>query len=338
VTGLPASTLRIAFAGTPAFAACALEAILDAGHVVPLVFAQPGRPAGRGMRLQAGAVAELAAARGLTILTPAALRPQRDPRQAQESLQRLRDAGVELLVVAAYGLILPQALLDVPSGVVSGGGRIGAVNIHASLLPRWRGAAPVARAIEAGDERTGITLMQMQAGLDTGPMLACESLAIGPDDTAGRLTQRLAQLGARMIVAALAQPSTWHARPQPDEGITYARKLGRDEAWIDWREPAQVLERRMRAFDPEPGTCGRLEGSLIKLWSARVVERDAGAEPGLVLWTDQGLGVACGRHVLQIEELQKAGGRRMSARAFLSGSPVRPGARWEQPQSSRAAR
>ncbi|HYM29502.1 MAG TPA: methionyl-tRNA formyltransferase [Steroidobacteraceae bacterium] len=333
--------MRIAFAGTPAFAAVALQAIVEAGHHVPLVFTQPDRPAGRGMKPRACAVAELAMARGLPRLAPVSLRVERDGAPARQALERLAQAGPELMVVAAYGLILPQAMLDIPAGVAldAGAGRVRVVNIHASLLPRWRGAAPVARAIEAGDERTGVTLMQMQAGLDTGPMLSAEALAIDPADTAGRLTQRLAELGARMIVEALRHTSGWVARPQPAEGVTYARKIDRREAWIDWAMPAQLLARRVRAFDPDPGCCGRLDGAVIKVWSARAIEHDHGREPGTVLSAAaDGLDVACGRHVLRIDELQRSGGRRMPARAFLAGTSIRPGARWDDPGEVHATR
>ena len=329
--------MRIAFAGTPGFAAVALEAILEAGHQVPLVFTQPDRPAGRGMKPRACAVAELAAARGLPRLAPLSLREPRTgtgDAQAGEALRRLAEAGPELMVVAAYGLILPRSMLDIPAGVplADGGGPARVVNIHASLLPRWRGAAPVARAIEAGDASTGITLMQMQEGLDTGPMLAAESLPIDAADTGGGLTQRLAELGARMIVEALRNTNVWVARPQPAEGVTYARKIDRREAWIDWAMPAALLARRVRAFDPDPGSCGRLDGAVIKVWSARALERDHGREPGTILSAEaDALDVACGRHVLRIDELQRSGGRRMPARAFLAGAPIRPGARWDDP-------
>jgi methionyl-tRNA formyltransferase len=318
--------MRIAFAGTPPFAAVALMAILDAGHEVPLVLAQPQRPAGRGMRERPGAVAELAAARGVALLTPVSLRGE----AAAGVLRPLREAAPDLMVVAAYGLILPQAMLDIPAGVMAGSDRVRVVNIHASLLPRWRGAAPVARAIEAGDERTGVTLMQMEAGLDTGPMLAAQQVDIAADDTAGALMQRLAVLGAGMLVDALARPGTWVARPQPAEGVTYARKIDKREAWLDWTQPAALLSRRVRAFDPEPGACGRLDGAVIKVWSAQAVARDPGAAPGTVLASDAAaLEVACGNGVLRIEQLQRAGGRRMPARAFLAGHPVRPGACWQ---------
>ncbi len=332
--------MRIAFAGTPAFAATALAAILQDGHQVPLVLTQPDRPAGRGMKARASAVSALALTQGLARLTPVALCGERAGAQAREALERLRAADADLLVVAAYGLILPQAMLDLPIGVAGHGGRVRALNIHASLLPRWRGAAPVARAIEAGDERTGITLMQMQAGLDTGPMLACESMPIGATDSCGELTARLAVLGARMIVAALreAPAGAWSPRPQPLEGVSYARKLDQREAWLDWMRPAAELQRRVRAFDPDPGACGRFKGAVVKVWSARVRAQAHEAEPGTVLAADgDGLCVACGRDVLVIEALQRAGGRRLAVRDFLTGTPVAAGERWMVPEPLREA-
>jgi methionyl-tRNA formyltransferase len=346
--------MRIGFAGTPAFAAQALRALLDAGHEVPLVFTQPGRPAGRGMKLRLGAVGELAQERGLPLLMPRTLRAGRAGAdgneaadEAVQALRRLQQADCELLVVAAYGLILPQRMLDIPRGVVAAPApaaaaahgqpapeRIRALNIHASLLPRWRGAAPVARAIEAGDARTGVTLMQMEAGLDTGPMLQAEAVTIGPDESAGALTQRLAELGARMLVTALQHTDRWRPQAQPADGVTYAAKIDRREAWIDWTRPAPQIARTVRAFDPQPGACGRLGGAIVKVWAARAIEAPAGArpdaQPGQVLAAGpDALCVACGSGVLAIGELQRAGGRRLPARAFLSGTPVPAGARWD---------
>jgi methionyl-tRNA formyltransferase len=334
--------MRIAFAGTPEFAAVALQALLDAGHEIALVFTQPGRPAGRGMQLRMGAVGELAVARGLPLLTPPSLRTGRgqpSDEAAGQALQRLREADCDLLVVAAYGLILPQAMLDIPRGIGAGAQRVRALNIHASLLPRWRGAAPVARAIEAGDERTGVTLMQMDAGLDTGPMLECEALDIGPGESAGALTTRLAGLGARMLVGALERTALWATRPQPGAGVTYAAKIERREAWIDWRLPAERIERAVRAFDPEPGACSRLDGEVVKIWSARAaalasqaapagVAEAAGAAGMVIASGPDALEVACGQGVLRVLELQRAGGKRLPARAFLAGRRVAPGARW----------
>jgi methionyl-tRNA formyltransferase len=344
--------VRIVFAGTPRFAAVALEAILDAGHTVPLVLTQPDRPAGRGLKPRASAVSSLADSRGLPLLSPRSLRQSpgdADARAGQSAhvsspasapvsapLSALHSAAPDLLVVAAYGLILPQAVLDVPRGIAGRSGVARAINIHASLLPRWRGAAPIARAIEAGDTETGITLMQMDAGLDTGPILHREPIPIEAADTTGTLTERLGDLGARLIVSWLreAPQGLWQAAAQPAVGVTTAPKIGRNEAWLDWREPAAVLARRVRAFDPEPGACGRLGDGLVKIWSAQAIAQPPTAEPGTVLAADAaGVGVACGVGVLLIRELQRAGGRRLRAREYLAGAPIAPGARWQLPQT-----
>jgi methionyl-tRNA formyltransferase len=326
--------MRIAFAGTPGFAAVALAAILDAGHAVPLVLTQPDRPAWRGLKPRASAVSELASARGLTLLWPQSLRHESGGPAAREALDRLRSAAPDLLLVAAYGLILPQAFLDVPRGIAGRSGLVRAINIHASLLPRWRGAAPVARAIEAGDRVTGITLMQMQAGLDTGPILLSEAMPIEAGDTTGTVTARLEHLGARLLVSWLAGAAAgrWTAVPQPIEGVSYARKISKGEAWLDFREPAQVLARRVRAFDPEPGAWGRLDGGIVKVWSAEAELQAAGADPGTVVSASaDGVRVACGDGVLVIRELQRAGSRRLRAREFLAGTPLSAGTRWQGP-------
>jgi len=326
--------MRIAFAGTPRFAAVALGAILDAGHAVALVLTQPERPAGRGLKPRASAVGELAVARGLPIQSPRTLRADTGAADAQDAIDRLQRAQPDLLVVAAYGLILPQAVLDLPHGMAGAGPPLRAINIHASLLPRWRGAAPVARAIEAGDEVTGITLMQMEAGLDTGPILSSQAIPITPTDTTGTLTERLAQLGAGLIVSWLdeAARGQWQATPQPAAGVRYAHKIARSEAWLDWSEPAALLARRIRAFDPEPGASGRLADRLIKIWSAGWRPDRPDAAPGTVTSADAGgIVVACADGALVIHELQKAGGRRLHAREFLAGTPVSAGARWQPP-------
>jgi methionyl-tRNA formyltransferase len=327
--------MRIAFAGTPRFAALALAAILDAGHSVVLVLTQPDRPAGRGLKQRASAVAELARARGVPVLSPASLRAGPLADGAAEALERLRSDRTDLLVVAAYGLILPQAALDAPLGVAGRRGRVRAVNIHASVLPRWRGAAPVARAIEAGDGVTGITLMQMDAGLDTGPILHSASIPIAPTDTAGALTDKLGELGARLIVSFLAEApgAGWDPVPQPAEGILYARKLDKREAWLQWTESADVLARRVRAFDPEPGACGSVGGDVIKIWAARAEAVPTSDQPGTVISSGaEGIRVACGTGVLVIHELQRAGGRRLKAREFLAGRAMPAGTRWWLPQ------
>jgi methionyl-tRNA formyltransferase len=303
--------VRIAFAGTPRFAATALEALLAAGHQVALVLTQPDRPAGRGLALQPSDVKQVAQQHGLAVHQPASLK-------TAEASQPLKESGAQLLVVVAYGLILPQAVLDLPPQ--------GCLNIHASLLPRWRGAAPIQRAVLAGDHRTGVCIMRMEAGLDTGPVLLSESLDIGPEETAGALHDRLAPLGARLIVQALAQLHTLVPVPQPGDGVTYAAKLRRDEAAVHWQHPAAQLHRQVRAFDPFPGALARVRDEAVKLWSARVEAGAAPAPPGTVLESGPGgVRVACGEGVLRLLELQRPGGRRLPAGAFLQGFALPPG-------------
>ena len=305
--------LRVGFAGTPAFAAAALDAICAAGYAVPLVLTQPDRPAGRGLKLQASAVKQLAQTRGLPLVqTPGLKRDGRHAREAEAAWQSLQAAALDVLVVAAYGLILPQWLLELP--------RLGCLNIHASLLPRWRGAAPIQRAIEAGDAHTGITIMQMDAGLDTGAVLLVAGESIRADDSSTSLLERLASLGSRLVVAALADAERGALRPvpQPAEGVTYAHKLAKTEAAIDWARPADEIERRVRAFDPQPGCYFELDGQTIKLWRARVSAGFAAA-PGTVEFGAARLRVACGAgQALELLELQRPGGRRTGVSAFLA--------------------
>jgi len=321
--------MRIVFAGTPEFAAAALQAIVDAGIDVALALTQPDRPAGRGMKLAPSAVKQVALARGIPVATPASLNLAKGGAAAAAGQAQLRAAAADVLVVAAYGLILPQSVLDIPRGVADAGcGRITAINIHASLLPRWRGAAPVARAIEAGDSITGITIMQMDAGLDTGPMLLTEATPIRSDDTTAILTGRLAALGARLIVAALsaAQAGQLRAAQQPANGATYARKLDKGESWLDFTQDAEVLARRVRAFDPFPGACARRGESMLKFWHATALPGPSLAAAGTVLAASaDGLHLACGRGTLVVTELQRPGSRRMAATEFLAGSPLRRG-------------
>ena len=300
--------MDIAFAGTPRFAAVALEALLEARHRIALVLTQPDRAAGRGRRMQWSAVKQLAQARGLELIQPGTLR---NP----EAVAAVARRAPEVLVVAAYGLLIPRALLAVP--------RHGAINIHASLLPRWRGAAPIQRALLAGDAQTGISIMQMDEGLDTGPILLQQAIAIAPDDTAQTLHDRLAVIGARMIVAALSSPRV--PTPQPAAGVTYAAKIEKTEARIDWSDSAEHIDRQVRAFDPEPGAYARREGEILKIWKVRV-EPGVRATPGRVLQVHgDGIVVACGENAVRILELQRAGGRRLPAAAFLAGHPVTPG-------------
>jgi methionyl-tRNA formyltransferase len=316
--------LRVIFAGTPEFARVALERLHAAGHTIPLVLTQPDRPAGRGMKLQASPVKQFALAHGLPVAQPQGLRLQgKYPQDAQAAQAAIEAAQADVMVVAAYGLILPQWVLDAP--------RLGCLNIHASLLPRWRGAAPIHRAIEAGDAQTGVTLMQMDAGLDTGDMLQVERLPIAPDDTTATLHDKLADLGARMIVDALGQAATGPlARtPQPQAGVTYAHKIEKAEAEVDWRLPADVIERRLRAFDPFPGATSVVQGEAVKLWRAECVAAPAGAPAGTVLAADDtGVRVACGQGALRLTQLQRAGGKRLAAADFLRGFALAPGQRF----------
>lgn len=305
--------MRVAFAGTPEFAAQALSAIIAAGHAVPLVLTQPDRPSGRGMKLTPSPVKALALAHGLKVDQPASLKPE----AARESL---RTAAPDVLVVAAYGLILPQAVLDMPPR--------GCLNIHASLLPRWRGAAPIQRAIAAGDTATGITIMQMDAGLDTGPMLLKHAVNIDPHDTAATLHDKLARAGAVAIVEALSRMvgDGLAAVPQPVEGVSYANKLEKAEARLDLRQAAAMLERRIRAFDPFPGCFIDCAGVPVKVWRAAVVA--SRGEPGEVLSSGaSGVVVACGDGALNLLELQKPGGKRLPVREFLAGFPIPAGTR-----------
>ncbi|MDR2788522.1 MAG: methionyl-tRNA formyltransferase [Candidatus Accumulibacter sp.] len=308
--------MRLVFAGTPEFAALALKAILDAGHQVASVLTQPDRPAGRGMILRPSPVKEAAAAIGIDLFQPPTLK---DP----AAWERIRAQRPEAMVVAAYGLILPPAVLELP--------RFGCLNIHASLLPRWRGAAPIQRAILAGDAESGVCVMQMDAGLDTGPVLRREHLPIAADETAGSLHDKLAGLGARLIVETLADlPGAPVA--QPDVGVTYAAKIGKAETPLDWRSSAERLERKVRAFNPFPGAVAILDGVPIKVWRAVCrADEPSGAPGDVVSAGPDGIVVACGEGVLLLTELQKAGGRRLPAARFLSGHPVRPGATFSLP-------
>jgi methionyl-tRNA formyltransferase len=304
--------LKLAFAGTPEFAAVSLEALVRARHEVALVLTQPDRPAGRGLKPQPSAVKQLALERGLPLLQPSKLA---DP----ATLSAVADARPEAIVVAAYGLILPAALLAVPPR--------GCLNVHASLLPRWRGAAPIQRALLAGDSTTGITIMQMDEGLDTGPILLQEAIAITPDDTAGSLHDKLAALGARLLLRALDAPATPVA--QDANAATYAARIARSEADIEWREPAAAIERRVRAFNPVPGAQTRHTGAVLKIWRAGL-EHGIHAAPGTVCAAGPaGIVVACGTDALRITELQRAGGKRLAAGAFLAGYKLASGARFE---------
>lgn len=319
--------MRVVFAGTPEFARVALERLHAAGFTVPLVLTQPDRPAGRGMKLQASPVKQFAVERGIAVAQPRSLRLDgKYPDDAHAARQAIEAAEADVMVVAAYGLILPSWVLQAPRA-------LGCLNIHASLLPRWRGAAPIHRAIEAGDAETGITIMQMDEGLDTGDMLLVEREPIRADDTTARLHDRLAALGGRLIVEALeiAACGTLARRPQPAEGVTYASKIEKHEGAIDWALDIDVIERRIRAFNPFPCASAQLGGEVIKIWSARRLPATSNALPGTVLQAStDGVDVVAGAGVLRLLELQRAGGKRLPAAEFLRGFPIAPGAMFGQ--------
>ena len=315
--------MRVIFAGTPEFARVALERLLAAGFTVPLVLTQPDRPAGRGMKLQASPVKQCALEHGIPVAQPRSLRLDgKYPDDAAAARDALVAAQADVMVVAAYGLILPQWVLDLPAQ--------GCLNIHASLLPRWRGAAPIHRAIEAGDAETGVTIMQMDAGLDTGDMLLMERLAIAPTDTTATLHDRLAALGGRMIVEALelAACGGLKAVPQPAEGITYAHKIEKAESTIDWSLPATVIGQRIRAFDPFPGASTECAGETIKVWSYEIDSNKSNTDKrqGQILSVNgDGVTVTCGEGTLRLTTLQRAGGKRLAAADFLRGFDLQPG-------------
>ena len=320
--------MRVIFAGTPEFARVALAQLHAAGFTIPLVLTQPDRPAGRGMKLQPSAVKQFALEQSLPVAQPRSLRLDgKFPADAQEARDAIAAAQADVMVVAAYGLILPLWTLTAP--------RLGCLNIHASLLPRWRGAAPIHRAIEAGDLETGVTIMQMDEGLDTGGMLLTERLPIrhaGPDaDTTATLHDRLATLGGRMVVEALelAACGGLQATPQPAEGITYAHKIEKAESLIDWSLSSTALDQRVRAFDPFPGASSLLQGEAIKVWACRPAAEvgTIAVPPGTILQADaDGLAVQCGSGVLWPTLLQRAGGKRLPVADFLRGFPgLQPG-------------
>ncbi|MDP2451223.1 MAG: methionyl-tRNA formyltransferase [Polaromonas sp.] len=362
--------MRIIFAGTPEFARVALAQLHAAGFDVPLVLTQPDRPAGRGMKLQASSVKQFALDHNIPVAQPRSLRLDgKYPEDAAAARAAIESAQADAMVVAAYGLILPQWVLDVMGGPVreaTGGEgsersegpprassapildergsvppkahavksvgvhKLGCFNIHASLLPRWRGAAPIHRAIEAGDSETGITIMQMDVGLDTGDMLLVEKIAILPTDTTGSLHDRLAALGGRLMVEALALAACGGLTPvrQPEQGVSYAHKIEKHEAAIDWTQSAAVIARRIRAFNPFPAAASPVAGEILKIWEAAVWPGTVptGARPGEVLAvSEQGVDVAAADGVLRLTRLQKAGGKALDAAQFLRGFALTPG-------------
>jgi methionyl-tRNA formyltransferase len=315
--------MKIIFAGTPEFAATALQALFEAGHEIVLVLTQPDRPAGRGMQLQASAVKQYAVAHGLPVAQPVSLRLDgKYPDVAKQADALMRGTGAELMVVAAYGLILPRSVLDLPP--------LGCINIHASLLPRWRGAAPIHRAIEAGDASTGVTIMRMEEGLDTGAMLAVETVVIDDADTTASLHDRLASLGANMIVDAVARLDQLVAVPQPEEGVTYAAKIAKQEAALDFARPAAGLARKIRAFNPFPGAAATFAGVTVKIWEAEAADLPSlpvSSQPGTVLSADaeRGILVVCAEGALRLNVLQKPGGKRLPAVEFIKGFALEGG-------------
>ena len=312
--------MKVVFAGTPEFAAVALASLHQAGFSIPLVLTQPDRPAGRGMQLHASAVKQFALAHGIEVLQPLSLRmDSKDPERALQAAAahaRLLDTDYDVMVVAAYGLILPRSTLDIKP----------CINIHGSLLPRWRGAAPIHRAIEAGDTQTGVTIMEMEEGLDTGPMLLTERVAIGEATTTAQLHDTLAALGGRMIVTALGLMRDGKLTPvrQPEAGVTYAAKISKDEAKLDFSLPAIELSRKIRAFNPFPGAHAEVNGVTVKIWGAEAIGAGSNALPGQVLAADaqHGIVVACKQGTLRLTELQKPGGKRLPAAEFLKGFPL----------------
>jgi len=307
--------MRIGFAGTPAFAAAALEAILDAGLPVAVALTQPDRPRDRGWRPKSGPVKALAVARGIPVLQPSNLK-------SEAERARIIAIPLDVLVVAAYGLILPPSILEWPDG--------GCINIHASLLPRWRGAAPIQRALLAGDRETGITLMRMDEGLDTGPIIACHAVPIAARETAGSLHDKLATVGARAIVETLStlrRRGRLAAEAQPEKGAIYAAKLTPAETVIDWSASADAIDRSVRAFDPAPGAQTNLASAALKIWEASPLPGHLGAAGVIVRADAAGIVVACGQGALNVKQLQRAGGKRMPAAAFLAGHPLAIGTR-----------
>ena len=305
--------MKVIFAGTPDFAAAALKAIAAAGFEIPLVLTQPDRPKGRGMQLAPSPVKQAALELGLRVAQPEKLRNN------AEALQMHKEAEADVMVVAAYGLILPQDVLDTP--------KHGCLNIHASLLPRWRGAAPIQRAIEAGDAETGVCIMQMDIGLDTGDVVSEHRYAIQPTDTANEVHDALMNLGAEAIVADLQQlkaEGRLKSVKQPEEGVTYAQKLSKEEARINWNESAAVIERKIRAFNPVPAAWVEYQGKPMKIWRAEVVAQQGRAGEVLSCSSD-GLIIACGANALKITELQPSGSKRMNIAAFAAGHTVEAG-------------
>jgi len=320
--------MKIIFAGTPEFAATALAEILSAGHEVVAVLTQPDRPAGRGLQLQESPIKRLAKANRIPVFQPQSLNLQnKDEKrleEAQQTLDALDQMDFEVMVVVAYGLILPEEFLE----MAKRSGRRGCFNIHASLLPRWRGAAPIQRAIEAGDTKTGVAIMEMEPGLDTGPVLIDEALLIANDETTQNLHHRLAHLGGELIVKALkliADTSRLILIPQDPNKVTYAHKILKAEAKLDWANAAEFIDRKVRALNPAPGASTELDGELVKVWCSRIPKAPSSAvdaRPGTILGEgEQGVLVQCGDRTIELLEIQNAGGKKITARQWFLGRP-----------------
>ncbi len=327
--------MRVVFAGTPEFARVALERLCGSGHTIALALTQPDRPAGRGMKLQASSVKQFAQENGIPVAQPRSLKLDgKYPEDAAIARTAIADAQADVIVVAAYGLILPQWVLDEMAPVR---GKFGCLNIHGSLLPRWRGAAPIHRAIEAGDVETGVTIMQMDAGLDTGDMLFMHTMPIEPTDTTATLHDRMANLGGKLIVLALDQAAAGRLKPirQPAEGVTYAHKIEKHEAAINWSLDAHTIVRRIRAFNPFPVATAVLHGEVIKVWSAQAAQvrpEDLAGDPGastapgtILAVAPEGIAVAAMNSVAILTELQRPGGKRLAVADFLRGYSLQAG-------------
>ncbi len=317
--------MKIIFAGTPDFAASALDAIIRAGHEVSLVLTQPDRASGRGMKLTPSAVKTLALSHGIPVLTPGSLSREKGGEEAASAIETMKAQEADVMVVAAYGMILSQEVLDIPKGI-GPDHEFRSVNIHASLLPRWRGAAPITRAIEAGDPQTGITIMKMEAGLDTGPMIAKSVTDILDTDTTASLTERLAVQGGELIAEVLSHPETLSAEPQADEDSSYARKILKSESPVDWSASSGLICRRIRAFNPFPSCSTVIRDTTVKIWEAEPVKlTDDSAVPGTVISTSDGIVIAAAIGAIRATVLQKPGKPRMDWKPFLQSFPLTAG-------------
>ena len=316
-------TMKIIFAGTPPFAASALDALIKAGHEICLVLSQPDRPSGRGMKLTPSAVKALALEHNIPVETPLTLSLKKGGEEAQKYHDQLKAQNADIMVVAAYGMILPQAVLDIPKGI-GPNSEIKCINIHASLLPRWRGAAPITRAIESGDSEFGVTLMKMEAGLDTGPMILQKAFPLDGTETTTSLTDKVASLGAEMLVEILSTPDDLSLTAQPEEGVTYAHKVLKEEGKIDFSLSADVILQKIRAFTPFPSSFAEHKGTAIKIWAAHKTQ--ASGPVGSVIQADKhGVVIACGQDAICATILQRPGKPKMPVESFLQGYPFDKG-------------